>query len=145
MSTWIGAIIGAIGLAFAYYQYQKRAKLESVVQDALRRLAGDMRVLFSNASWADLHFRKIGYMLTQANPDLIPIKQEALDGARDSAACARQLTLAHSKIRGIQRSLFNDSEEILPEIRSEDVVEAHRKINEQKAPSKPQTISEKVP
>ena len=51
-----------------------------------------------------------------------------VDGARDAAACARQLGLAHLQIRGIQQSLFNDSEETLPEIQADDVKDAQRQL-----------------
>lgn len=126
--NWIGIVIGVLGLAFAAYQHSQRARVESVVRDTLRRLAGEMRVVFSNANWADLHFRNIGFMYLEAEPDLKRIRREALDGARDAPACTRQLALVHSKIRGIQQSLFKDSLETLPEIKSDDVLEAEKKL-----------------
>lgn len=125
MATWIGALgvlIGILGLALAYYQHRQRTRVEKVVRDILRRLAGEVKVVFSNANWADTHFRSIGYLLADGTPDdLSIIRKRVLDGARDSAACARQLSLTHSQIRGIQQALFNDSEEILPEIQTDDV------------------------
>ena len=104
--NWIGIAIGIIGIAFAVYERRERAKVEAVVKDTLRRLAGEMRVMFSNANWADIHLRNIGFIYLEAEPDLKRIRREAFDGARDAAACARQLGLAHSKIRGVQQSLF---------------------------------------
>jgi hypothetical protein len=68
-------------------------------------------------------------MYLEAEPDLKRIRREALDGARDAPACTRQLALVHSKIRGIQQSLFKDSLETLPEIKSDDdVLEAEKKL-----------------
>jgi hypothetical protein len=100
--------------------------VETVVRNILRRLAGEVRVVFSNANWADMHFRNIGYLLAEETADLTMVRKRVLDGARDAAACARQLGLAHSQIRGIQQALFEDSEEILPEIQSDDVKAAHQ-------------------
>src|SRR5271165_5233411 len=99
IANWIGVIIGALGLAFALYEYFQRVRVESVVKDTLQRLAGKMRVVYSNAYWADLHFRNIGFMYLEPEPDLKHIRREAFDGARDAAACARQLALEHSTIR----------------------------------------------
>jgi hypothetical protein len=130
MGTWIGVAISVISLLFAVYEWRQRSKTESVMRDMLRRLAGDVRVVYSNAHWADVHCRSIAKSLTEPNTNLKLITQEAVDGARDSTACARQLGLVHSKIRGIQKSLFNDTLQILPEIESEDVREADRKISE---------------
>jgi hypothetical protein len=152
MSTnWIGPVIGFIGLVFAVYQYYQRTRVESVVRDTLRRLAGEIRVVFSNANWADLHFRNIGRSFIEADLNLIRIRQEALDGARDAAACARQLGLVHSKIRGIQQTLFKDSDETLPEIPSDDVkaavatLAAVPKADEKKPETKTESISLKAP
>jgi hypothetical protein len=124
--NWAGAIIGMIGLVFAVQQYRERTRVEAVIKDTLRRLAGEIKVVYSNAHWAELHSRNIGFIFAEENPDLKQIKLEAFDCARDTAACARQLGLAHSKIRGIQQSLFRDSQETLPEINSADVIEAKR-------------------
>jgi hypothetical protein len=123
IATWIGGIFGIMSLAFAVYEHRQRTRLESVVRDTLRRLAGEMRVLYSNAEWADIHLRHVGYLFTEASPDLnqIKIKRETFDAARDATACARQLGLVHSHIRGIQQSLFKDTGETLPEIKSDDV------------------------
>ena len=118
--------------------------METVVRDTLRRLAGEIRVVFSNATWADDHFRAIGHKFVEATPDLMAIKRNAVDGARDSAACARQLALVHSKIRGIQHSLFKDSEETLPEILADDVKAAYRKVDESEAVEHPQALPEKT-
>jgi hypothetical protein len=64
-----------------------------------------------------------------------------LNGARDAAACARQLALEHSKIRGIQQTLFKDSVETFPEIKSDDVREAEERLDaSRKADQKPQEI-----
>lgn len=125
MVNWIGLLIGIIGLIFAFYEHRQRTKVENVLRDILRRLAGEVRVVFSNANWADTHFRNIGHLFAEATPDLTVIRRRVLDGARDAAACARQLGLTHSQIRGIQKALFNDSEETLPEIQSDDVKAAH--------------------
>jgi hypothetical protein len=124
MADWIAVLIGLAGLGFAYYEHQKRTKVETVVRNALRRLAGDVKVVFSNANWSDVHFRNIGYMFIEDPPNLTNIRRQVVDGPRDAAACARQLGLIHSQIRGIQQSLFNDSEETFPEILSDDVVAA---------------------
>jgi hypothetical protein len=121
MANWIGVVIGILGLLFAVYERLQRVKVETIIRDTLRRLAGEVKVVFSNANWADTHLRNIGYLFAEASPDLGRIRTEAFDGARDAAACARQLGLAHSQIRGIQRTLFNDSEETLPEIQADDV------------------------
>jgi len=121
IANWVSILIGAIGLVFAAYEYRQRTKMESVVRDALRRLAGEMRVIYSNASWTNQHLRTVGHLFTQANPTLDTIRRETFDAARDAAACARQLSLAHLQIRGIQQSLFKDSIETLPEIPSDDV------------------------
>jgi len=145
LPTWIGPLIGLIGLAFAAYQYHKRTKLETVVRNTLRRLAGEVNVIYSNASWANGHFRNIARMFTEADPDLPTIKRAAVDGARDVTACARQLALAHSQIKGIQESLFNDSIEILPDILSDDVREARRRIDEKKSAESPKSISQVAP
>jgi hypothetical protein len=109
-----GLIIGVISLIFAYYQYAQRIRVEKVVRDMLRGVAGGVRVVFANANWADTHLRKIGYFFTEANPDLTAIRQKAFDAARDATACARQLALTHLQIRGVQQALFNDSEETVP-------------------------------
>ena len=124
LAEWIalaGAVIGVGGIVFAIYEHRQRAKVESVVRDNLRRLAGVVKVVFSNANWTDLHLRKLGDLVAQTPPDLNAIRQKVFLGARDSAACSRQLSLVHTQIRGIQQTYFNDSEEILPEILSDDV------------------------
>jgi len=121
MASWIGVVIGLAGLAFALYERSQRKNVENIVRDILRRLAGEVKVVFSNADWADKHFRRIAYLFTEATPDLAAIRRGVVDGARDSASCARQFGLIHSQIRGIQKTLFNDSDEILPEIPTDDV------------------------
>jgi hypothetical protein len=117
----IGIGIGLLGFAFAIYERFQRVRVESIVRDTLRRLAGDMRVVFVNANWTNHHLRSVGHLFIQADLDLNKIRAETFDAARDAASCARQLGLEHSKIRGIQKTLFNDSEEILPEIPADDV------------------------
>jgi hypothetical protein len=117
----LGVLIGLAGLLYAIYERKQRTTVEAVIRESLRGLAGTINVLFSNANWADTHFRAIGYLFTEANPDLTGIRKRVLDGARDSAACARQLGLAHLQIRGIQKALFKDSEDTLPELRTDDV------------------------
>jgi hypothetical protein len=145
MPPWIGPLIGLIGLAFAVYQYRKRARLETVTKNALRRLAGEVNVVYSNAHWANAHLRNMAKLFTEANPDLPTIKKIAVDGARDATTCARQLALVHSQIKGIQESLFNDSAEILPDIPSDDVKEARRRIDEKKAADNSQAITRAAP
>jgi hypothetical protein len=123
-ANWIGIaglVLGVAGLLFAFYQHRQRIKMESVVRDTLQRLAGDMRVIFSNANWANQHLRRVGHLFIEPSPVLNAIEKETFDAARDAAACARQLSLMHSRIRGIQKTLFNDSTETLPEIPSDDV------------------------
>jgi hypothetical protein len=133
MASWIGVVLGIIGvaigimgLAFAYYEHRQRTRVETIVRNLLRGVAGSVRVVFANANWADIHFRNIGYMFIEDPPDLTKIRQQAFDGARDAAACARQLGLTHLQVRGIQQSLFNDSEETLPEVQADDVRYAQR-------------------
>ncbi len=75
-----------------------------------QRYASPARV-HSNARWVDLHARNIGHRVAEQSPDIKQIKLEAFDCARDAAACPRLLGTVHPKIRGIQRSLFRDSEE----------------------------------
>lgn len=116
MGTWIGVAVSALGVLIALYEWRQRSKIESVMQDALSRLGGDLRVVYSNAHWADIHCRNIRKSLLEPNANLTAITQEAVDAARDSTACARQLALVHSRIRGIQKSLFNDTSQVLPEI-----------------------------
>src|ERR1700733_13277418 len=113
--TWIGVVIGVAGLFFAIYEWRQREKLESVVRDMLRRLAGDIRVIHSNAHWTDSHLRNIGHTFSDAEPDFHRIRRESFDAARDATACARQLGLVHSKIRGIQQTLFQDDIDKLPD------------------------------
>lgn len=137
MANWIGVVVGIIGvvitciaLGFAIYEHQQRTRVETVVRNTLRRLAGEVRVVFSNANWADLHLRTIGHQFAENTPDITKIRHQAVDGARDAAVCARQLALVHSQIRGIQQSLFNDSEEeILPEIQADDVKAARSTVS----------------
>jgi hypothetical protein len=74
MANWIGVVIGIIGLGFAAYEYYQRTRVEAVVKDTLRRLAGEMRVVFSNANWADVHLRNIGFLYLEAEPDLKRIR-----------------------------------------------------------------------
>jgi hypothetical protein len=147
MATWIGIIIGVISVAFALYERRQRTRVESVVRDTLRRLAGEMRVIYSNAEWTNLHLRNVGHSFNGANPDLDRIKLETFDAARDATACVRQLGLVHSQIRGIQQSLFGDTVETLPEIQSEDVKAAELMLqaNEKKSETKSEPISLKTP
>jgi uncharacterized membrane-anchored protein YhcB (DUF1043 family) len=128
MANWIGAVVGIIGvvitciaLRFAIDERRQRIKVETVVRNTLRRLAGDIKVVFENANWAELHFRNSGNLFAEDTPDLAKIKRQVVDGSRDATACARQLSLIHSQIRGIQQSLFNDFEEIFPETQADDV------------------------
>jgi hypothetical protein len=147
IGTWIGVIIGVISIAFALYERSQRIRVESVVKDTLRRLAGEMRVIYSNANWTNLHLRNVGHSFAGDNPDLNRIKMETFDAARDAASCARQLSLAHSKIRGIQQSLFHDSVESLPEIPSDDVGAAEFMLQAQnkKSETNTESTSLKVP
>src|ERR1035438_1701445 len=102
LANWIGVIIGIVSVAFAIYEGLQRARMEAVVRDTLQRLAGEMRVVFSNANWTNQHLRNVGHLFIEEKLDLIKIRHEVFDAARDAAACARQLALEHSKIRGIQ-------------------------------------------
>ena len=126
--TWSGVAIGVVGIAFALYEYRKRTRVESIVKDALRRLAGAMRVVHSNAKWADAHLRNVGFSFAEATPDLNKIRRETFDAARDATACARQLGIVHLQIRGIQQSVFKDIEETLPEIKADDVRAAEQML-----------------
>jgi hypothetical protein len=129
MTNWVGVAIGFIALLFAVYEYRRRTRVETIVRNTLRRLAGEVRVVYSNAKWADQHLRVIGHQFAENTPDLTKIRHQAVDGGRDAAVCARQVALVHSQIRGIQQSLFNDTEEeILPEIQSDDVKEAQLQV-----------------
>jgi len=125
--------------------------MEAVVRDTLQRLAGEMRVVFSNGNWTNQHLRTVGHLFIEENLDLVKIRHEVFDAARDAAACARQLALEHSKIRGVQKSLFKDFEETIPEIPSDDVQaagimrEAHQKPDEKKSEPKTEAISPKAP
>jgi len=141
--NWLGVVIGILGIGFAFYERRQRTKMESVVGDTLRRLAGDIRVIFSNANWTNQHLRTVGHLFAEANPDFTRIRRETFDAARDAASCARQLGLAHSKIRGIQQSLFNDRGETLPEIPSDDVKSAG--MMQQANDKKPEPIPLKAP
>lgn len=96
----IGIVIGVTGLGFAYYEYRQRTRVETIVRDLLRGVAGSVRVVFANANWADIHFRNLGYMFVDDPPNLTNIRKQVVDGARDAAACARQLGLAHLQIQG---------------------------------------------
>jgi hypothetical protein len=130
MENWLGIALTVLGLLFGLYERRERIKTSSVMRDTLRRLAGDTQVVYSNANWAEMHCRKIAKSLMEPDPILKLIAQEAVDGARDSTACKRQLVLVYSRIRGIQKTLFNDTVQILPEIDSADVQDARRNINE---------------
>ena len=142
IANWIGIIITIISTAFAVYEYRQRVRVESVVRDTLQRLAGEMRVVFSNAKWTNDHLRTVGHLFNESSPDLTKIKNEVFDAARDAASCARQLALEHSKIRGIQQSLFKDTTETLPEIRSDDVKAAELMLdpNQKDQASGPKSI-----
>jgi hypothetical protein len=151
MGSWIGAVlqflnnekIAFIALLFAVYENRKRARVEKIVRNLLRGVAGSVRVVYANANWTDIHFRNLGYLFVEDPPNLTNIRKQVVDGARDAAACARQLGLAHLQIRGIQKALFNDSEETLPELPSDDVKEAHLQsvTSNQKAEDKPAVSS----
>lgn len=146
-AAWSGVVIGVVGIAFAIYERRQRIRVESVVRNTLRRLAGVMRVVHSNAKWTDTHLRNVGHSFSQATPDLTRIQIETFDAARDAAACARQLGLVHSQIQGIQQSLFNDQVETLPEIPSDDVIAASAVLQakEKKPEVKNESISLKAP
>ena len=89
--NWLGVVIGILGIGFAFYERRQRTKMESVVGDTLRRLAGDIRVIFSNANWTDQHLRTVGHLFAEANPDFTRIRRETFDAARDAASCARTI------------------------------------------------------
>jgi hypothetical protein len=138
----LGILVGLLGLGYAVYEHSQRTKMESVVRDTPRRLAGDMWVIFSNANRVNQHLRNVGHMYIEAEPNLTKIKREIFDAARDAASCARQLSLAHSKIQGIQQSLFNDSIDTLPAISSDDVraAELMLQANEKKTESRSEPV-----
>ena len=96
----IGNVLTLLGLAFALYERRQRTKMESVVRETLRRLAGEMRVMFSNANWTNQHLRRVGHLFNEADPNLNVIRQETFDAARDAATCARQVSFMHSQIQG---------------------------------------------
>jgi hypothetical protein len=121
MVTWISALVGIAGLIFAYIQYQQRIRVENILRNSLRRLAGTVRVIAWNAKWADDHLRSIAHSLGDEPLDLRKIRRDAVDGARDATACARLLGIAHSQIQEIQQAQFKDSEEILPNLKGDDV------------------------
>ena len=131
IGTWIGVVIGVIGLAFAFYEHRQHARVEAVVRDTLRRLAGDVSVMFSNARWSEIHMVAIIRLCADPIPDLMAIKKHAADGVRDATTCSRQVSGVHSQIRGIQKSYFHDDQDTLPEILAEDVKEAYRRAEEQ--------------
>src|ERR1700733_5768188 len=62
MADWISVFVGVLGLVVSFSQYRARTKLETAVRDTLRRLAGEVNVTYSNASWADGHLRNIAKM-----------------------------------------------------------------------------------
>jgi hypothetical protein len=134
--NWTGSIIGIVSISFAVYQYRQRARVESVVRDTLRRLAGLLRVVHSNAHWTDTHLRNVGHLFIQGSPDLTRIKAEIFDAARDATACTRQLGFVHSQIQGIQQSLFKDDDETLPEIPADDVRAAGERMQASPAVAK---------
>lgn len=133
MANWIGAVISLASLVFAIYERAQRKKVEAIIRDTLQRLAGEVSVVYSNANWTDIHLRNIVKFFTLDAPDLAAIKVQAADGARDAAACSRQLSMVHSHIRGVQKSLFDDEGEIRSEIQSDDVRDANRRASEWKA------------
>lgn len=118
VGTWLGVLLAIAGIAFAVYQHSQRIRVEKVSRDTLRRLAGTIRVIHLSANWADSHLRNAGKLLAEVYPELPAVKKEIVDGCRDATACARQLAIAHSQIRGIQQTLFADDEEIAPDIGS---------------------------
>jgi hypothetical protein len=52
--------------------------------------------------------------------------------------------MVHSHIRGVQKWLFNDAAEIRPEIQSDDVRDANRRVQEWKSAENAQVASEKA-
>ena len=59
----LSMLIGVLGLGFAFYQHRQRTRMESVVKDTLRRLAGDIRVIYSNATGRTSTFAALGVCL----------------------------------------------------------------------------------
>jgi len=128
MANWIGVGVGIIGvvitciaLRFAIDERRQRTKVETVVRNNLRRLAGEVKVVYQNANWSESHVRTSANLFAEDTPDLAKIRKQVAEGARDATACARQLSLVHSQIRGLQQSLFNDFEEIFPDLQADDV------------------------
>jgi hypothetical protein len=95
VASLLGALVGVIAAGFAVFEYRKRVKTEQLTKAILRHLAGDLRVVFSNANWVDNHFRRIAHLFAEEQPYLKEIKNRVVDGSRDAAACSRQLAIAH--------------------------------------------------
>jgi len=83
MANWIGVAIGVIGvvitcvaLRFAIDERRQRIKVETVVRNTLRRLAGEVKVVYQNANWAEVHFRVSGNSFAEDTPDLIKIRKQ---------------------------------------------------------------------
>jgi hypothetical protein len=129
MPNWISAVlqflnnekIAFVALLFAIYERRERTRVETIVRNTLRRLAGDIKVVYQNAHWSESHVRTTANLFAEDTADLAKIKKQVAEGSRDAAACERQLSLVHSQIRGLQQTLFNDSEEIFPDIQADDV------------------------
>jgi hypothetical protein len=111
--------LGIAGLLYAQWQCHERAKLEAVVKDTFQRLAGDIRTISQNALGADAHFCEIAIELSKAEPNLELLREKLVFELRDGAASARQLSLFHSRLKGVQYSLFNDDLEIVSELSSD--------------------------
>lgn len=138
IANGVGIVIGIASISFAVYQHRQRVRVESVVRETLRRLAGDIRVVQMNATWANSHLRNVGHSFAGDESELNKIKKETFDAARDATSCMRLLGLIHSQIRGIQQSLFRDTVEILPELKGDDVRGAESMLaNSSISPSSP--------
>jgi hypothetical protein len=140
IGTWLGVALGVFAIAFAVYQWRealheraKRVNMENAVREHLARLSGSISVMYENANWSDVHYRNIGANLSDDVPNLVIVKRQAFDGARDAAACARQLSIVHTYLRGIQKSLFKEAtDDILPEILADDVKAAQNRTTTNK-------------
>ena len=95
--NWLGVVIGILGIGFAFYECRQRTKMESVVVDTLRRLAGDIRVIFSNANWTDQHLRTVGHLSLKPIRILLETDEKHLTvKTGDADSCQERLGLTYS-------------------------------------------------
>jgi hypothetical protein len=92
MTDLISIAVGVIGLTLAFYQYRQRVRVETILRDNLRRLAGEVSVMYSNARWSEGHMVGTAHLFVDSNPDLTAIRKHVADGVRDATACSRQVS-----------------------------------------------------